>query len=283
MMKNNIKYLAILALGLIACEPEFDNPIDESDIYKSGEADFSKFVALGNSLTAGYADGALYITGQENSYPNILSKQFAFAGGGAFTQPLMADNAGGLLLNGSAITDMAGVNQFPNRFVLVFNEDGTPAGPEIYTGASATTEVSNNIGSSFNNMGVPGAKSYHLVAPGYGNIAGIETETANPYFVRFASSATANILNDAVVQNPTFFSLWIGNNDILSYATSGGVGVDHNEVPNIDPSTYGPNDITNSNAFAGVYSQIVDGLMANGAKEDFLVFPRVNTIHFFQP
>jgi hypothetical protein len=74
MMRKNIKYLAILALGIIACEPEFDNPIEESGVFTSGEADFSNFLALGNSLTAGFADGALYITGQENSYPNILSK-----------------------------------------------------------------------------------------------------------------------------------------------------------------------------------------------------------------
>ncbi len=281
MMKKNIKYLAVLALGLIACEPEFDNPIDESGVYKSGEADFSKYIALGNSLTAGFADGALYITGQENSYPNILSKQFAFAGGGDFTQPLMADNAGGLLLNGNAITDLAGINQFPNRRVLVFNEDGTPLGPEIYTGASATTEVSNNIGSSFNNMGVPGAKSYHLVAPGYGNVAGIATGAANPYFARFASSATANVLNDAVVQNPTFFSLWIGNNDILSYATSGGVGEDRNTAADMGIEAHGSNDITNSNVFAGVYTQLVDGLMANGAKGVLLSLPSVTSIPFF--
>ena len=41
-MKNNIKYIAILALGLFACEPEFDNPIDESGAYTSGSADFQR-------------------------------------------------------------------------------------------------------------------------------------------------------------------------------------------------------------------------------------------------
>ncbi len=273
MMKKNIKYLAVLALGLMACEPEFDTPINESDVYKSGEANFSKYVALGNSLTAGFADGALYITGQENSYPNILSKQFALAGGGEFTQPLMADNAGGALLNGTQILD--------NRLVLVFGEDKNPIGPSVYTGANPTTEISSNLGGSFNNMGVPGAKSFHLVAAGYGNVGGVSAGLANPYYARFASSATATILGDALAQQPTFFSLWIGNNDILSYATSGGVGEDHNETNNIDPSTYGPNDITNTNAFAGVYSQMVDGLIANGAKGVLLSLPSVTSIPFF--
>ncbi|WP_316930206.1 SGNH/GDSL hydrolase family protein [Aquimarina megaterium] len=272
MMRKNIKYLAILALGIIACEPEFDNPIDEAGTYTSGEADFSNYVALGNSLTAGFADGALYITGQENSYPNILSKQFVFAGGGDFTQPLMSDNTGGF--SNDPVT-------FPPRFVLVFDADGKPVGPATYTGAVPSTDFTNNLASSFNNMGVPGAKSFHLAAPGYGNVAGVSSGSANPYFARFASSATATVVGDAVAQNPTFFSLWIGNNDILSYATSGGVGADNNEVPNTDPSTYGPNDITNTTVFAGVYSQLIDALTAKGAKGVLLNLPSVTSIPFF--
>ncbi|MHA7056035.1 G-D-S-L family lipolytic protein [Aquimarina sp. M1] len=271
-MKNNIKYLAILALGFVACEPEFDTPIDEAGVYTSGEANFSNYVALGNSLTAGFADGALYITGQENSYPNILSQQFALAGGGEFTQPLMADNTGGALLGGTQILN--------NRFVLAFDAQGNP-GPAIYAGATPTTEISNNLGASFNNMGVPGAKSFHLVAPGYGNVAGVADGLTNPYYARFASSADATVIDDAVAQNPTFFSLWIGNNDILSYATSGGVGVDHNVTGNLDPSTYGGNDITNSNVFASVYSNLLTALTANGAKGTVLNLPSVTSLPFF--
>lgn len=271
-MKNNIKYLAILALGMVACEPEFDNPISESKVYTSGEADFSNYVALGNSLTAGYADGALYITGQENSYPNILSQQFAFTGGGEFAQPLMADNAGGALLGGTQILE--------NRLVLAFDAEGNPS-PKRYTGITATTDIGTNLGGSYNNMGVPGAKSFHLVASGYGNVAGVQPGLANPYFVRFASSATASVIGDAVAQNPTFFSLWIGNNDILSYATSGGTGEDNNETGNLDPTTYGSDDITNNNVFAGVYSQLVDGLTAGGAKGILLSIPNVTSIPFF--
>ncbi|WP_299432293.1 G-D-S-L family lipolytic protein [uncultured Aquimarina sp.] len=268
-MKNNIKYLAILAIGLVACEPEFDNPVDEAGVYTSGEADFSNFVAVGNSLTAGFADGALYITGQENSYPNILSQQFALVGGGEFTQPLMSDNTGGLLIPGA--------DALSNRLVLVFDENGVPVGPVEYTGAQPTTDAANNIntGDSFNNMGVPGARVYHLGFEGYGAL--------NPYFGRFASSASATIIGDAIAQDPTFFSLWIGNNDILGYATSGGVGADHNETGNIDPSTYSVQglDITNNNVFAGAYSQLIAGLTSNGAKGVVLNLPDVTSLPFF--
>ncbi len=269
-MKNILKYtFAVMAVGLVSCDPEFDTPVTDEGFYSSGTADLSKYVAVGNSLTAGYADGALYVTGQKNSYPNIMATQFAYAGGGEFSQPLMNDNIGGLLLGGTQITQ--------NRFVLAVGANGNP-GPVRLVG-TPTTDITNKLTGSFNNMGVPGAKSFHLVAPGYGNVAGVQSGAANPYFVRFASSESATVLADAAAQNPTFFSLWIGNNDILSYATDGGAGVD--QTGNFDPTTYGPNDITDPNVFAAVYSQQVEALTAGGAKGVLVNIPEVTSIPYF--
>ncbi|MBT0607676.1 SGNH/GDSL hydrolase family protein [Aequorivita echinoideorum] len=269
-MKNILKYtFAVVAVGFASCEPEFDNPVNEEGFYTSGTADFSRYVAVGNSLTAGFADGALYITGQNNSYPNIMAEQFSLAGGGEFTQPLMNDNLGGLLLGGNQITE--------NRFVLAVGANGNP-GPVRLEG-NPTTEVTNKLVGPFNNMGVPGAKSFHLVAPGYGNAGGVAQGAANPYFARFASSDNATIIADATAQNPTFFSLWIGNNDILAYATAGGSGVD--QTGNSDPNTYGNNDITDPNVFASVYSQQVAALAANGAKGVLVNIPEVTSIPYF--
>lgn len=269
-MKNYLKYLPILALGFVACEPELENPIDEPGFYSSGEADFTNYVALGNSLTAGYADGALYITGQENSYPNILAQQFAeVQDTDDFDQPLMADNVGGVLAGGAQI--------LPNRRVLAVGSDGNPA-PIVYDG-TPTTDITDVLSGSFNNMGVPGAKSFHLLAPGYGNIGGVSAGTSNPYFVRFASSPEASVLEDALAQDPTFFSLWIGNNDVLAYATSGGTGED--QTGNLDPSTYGPNDITDPNVFASVYSQMVTALTGTGADGILINIPDVTSLPYF--
>ncbi len=55
---------------------------------------------------------------------------------------------------------------------------------------------------------------------------------------------------DAVAQNPSFFTLSeMGGNDVLGYATSGGdSGVD--QTGNLNPATYGPNDITDPQVFA---------------------------------
>lgn len=269
-MKNTINIcLGLLAIGFVSCEPEFENPVNEEGFYDSGSANFSNFVAVGNSLTAGFADNALYITGQQNSYPNILAGQFEFAGGGDFTQPLMSDNLGGLLLNGTQITD--------NRLVLSVGADGERA-PVILEG-NPTTEITSGPTGPFNNMGIPGAKSFHLVAPGYGNAGGILSGAANPYYARIATSGSATVIADAASQSPSFFALWIGNNDILSYATSGGVGED--QTGNIDPTTYGPNDITDPNVFASVYSQEVDALAASASGGVLINIPDVTSIPYF--
>ena len=269
-MKNTIKFMiGLLAIGLVSCEPEFENAVTDEGFYDAGDADFSNYVSLGNSLTAGYADSALYISGQEDSYPNIMAEQFGFVGGGDFTQPLTSDNFGGLLYGGVQILG--------NRLVLSADENGNPF-PTPLDG-TPTTDVTTSATGPFNNMGVPGAKSYHLVTPGYGSVAGVANGTANPWFARFATSESTTVLADAVSLNPTFFSLWIGNNDILGYATSGGSGVD--QAGNLDPSTYGGNDITDPNVFAAAYSAQVDALVAGGAKGVLLNIPDVTSIPYF--
>lgn len=283
-MKNKFIYLAILAAGFASCEPEFENEVNAS--YTAGEADFSSYVAIGNSLTAGYMDGTVSKGGQVNSFPNLLAQKFALVGGGEFTQPSYADdvnNLGGLMLGGAIIDYGTGVNQFKTRLVI----DASEGRPENIAGTS-TIEVSNLQTTAYNNMGVPGAKSFHLVAPGYGNIAGVALGQSNPYFVRHATSPSATVLGDAMSKTPTFFTNWIGANDVLSYATNGGAqsdgvtpAADHNTTGNMNPNTYGANDITNSNYFAGVYSNIINTLTSNGAKGVVATVPSVTSIPYF--
>ncbi|MDO9036855.1 MAG: G-D-S-L family lipolytic protein [Lutibacter sp.] len=255
--------------GVSPIVEEVSVPVPAEVIYTSGTANFSKFVSVGNSLTAGYSDGALFIDGQATSFPNILSQQFALAGGGNFTQPLMKDNLGGLLLGGNQITS--------NRLFLSF-ATGSPS--PIPVSGMPTTEVSSLLAGPFNNMGVPGAKSYHLAASGYGNVAGVATGLANPYYARMATSATATVIGDAVAQSPTFISLWIGNNDVLGFATSGGAGID--QKGNMNPATYGANDISDPNVFASVYNSLLTALTANGTKKGIVSnLPSVTTIPYF--
>ena len=263
-------WLLLALLAVVACNGDDANDtiIDEEVVASPGSADFSNYVSLGNSLTAGFADGALFIQGQEGSFPYILSEQFALAGGGEFKIPLMNDNLGGVLLGGQQILE--------NRLVLAQTSNGLL--PSRIPG-SPTTDITNVLAGPFNNMGVPGAKSFHLLAPGFGNVANVSLGKANPYFVRFASSPNSTVLQDAIAQNPTFFSLWIGNNDVLGYALSGGTGID--QTGNLDPTTYGPNDITDGNVFASVYNTLLAALTGTGAKGVVANIPDVFTIPFF--
>ena len=263
-MKNKFIYLAIIAAGFASCEPEFENEVGAN--YTAGDADFTTYVAVGNSLTAGYMDGTVYKSGQANSFPNLLAQQFALVGGGTFTQPSFEEDVNNL-------GGFAGVPNSTRRIIdastgTVENIAGTPT---ITTTSQAT---------AYNNMGVPGAKSFHLGFPGYG--------TLNPYFARHATSPTATVIGDAMSKNPTFFTNWIGANDVLSYATNGGAqadgttpAADHNLTGNMNPATYGSNDITNSGVFASVYSTLINTLTSGGAKGVVATVPRVTSIPYF--
>jgi hypothetical protein len=168
-MKKNIKWLLLVSLTFMACNnDESDAPVEVPVV--PGSAVFTKYVALGDSFAAGYSDNALFKRGQEGAYTNILAQQFVAAGGGAFATPFMNDNIGGLLVGGKVA---AGTRLYFNGVGPV-NVSGTP-----------TTEVTAHLTGTFGNLGVPGAKSFHLLAAGYGNVAGLATGASNPYFVRF--------------------------------------------------------------------------------------------------
>ncbi|MBB4801025.1 lysophospholipase L1-like esterase [Flavobacterium nitrogenifigens] len=265
-MKKNIKWLFLVSLAIMASCNSDDNDTPAEVPVVPGTADFAKYIALGDSFAAGYSDNALFKKGQENSYPNILSQQFAAAGGGAFAQPLMNDNIGGLLLGGNVIAG--------TRLYFV----GQTQTPTNVTG-KPTTEVTAHLSGTFGNLGVPGAKSYHLLAANYGNVAGVATGAANPYYARFASTSSATVIGDAVAQNPTFFSLFIGGNDVLAYATSGGTGKDQTGNPN--PATYGGSDITDPTVFASVYTNLITALTAKGAKGVVANLPYITALPHF--
>ena len=245
---KKLKYIGafLLSLGVMtSCDTDdVYPPITDSSSANIALAanglDFSNYVAVGASFTAGVTDGALFIASQENSFPNILSKKFAMANGGAFGQPLMNDNIGGFI-------DPAGAVVQPPR--LYFNGSG-PAVLNATPTTVAGVPVSN--ATSLNNYGIPGAKSFHFLAPGYGDAAGLAAmpATANPYFVRMAPTQSTAIA-EAASKQPTFFTLSeIGGNDVLGYATSGGDG---------------SNPITPTAQFNGVFDAIVAALTTNTA------------------
>jgi len=267
---KTIKYILLSAvlIGFTACNDEEDFDMSEEDVVlpalTAGSADLSNYVSLGNSLTAGFTDNALFVAGQENSFPNTLSQKFALAGGGAFTQPLANDNVGGLLLAGNPILNpITGERLFAPR--LVFGGAGPVPLQSINPAAMSTTDFAlNNPTGPFNNLGVPGALSFHLLAPGYGNLANFPA-AANPYAIRITGSTDTSILELAMAQSPSFFSLWIGNNDVLGYATSGGAA----------------GALTDQATFDFAYSTLISTLTSQGAQGVVANIPDVTTIPFF--
>ena len=151
---KNFKYitLSLISLSIISCEVNNEleaiaAPVVETVALNTNGLDFSNYIAVGASFTAGYTDNALFVAAQNNSFPNTLSKHFGVTD---FKQPLMSDNIGGLLYGGAQIANPR----------LYFNG----AGPAVLT-ATPTTETTTVLTGGFNNYGVPGAKSFHFVAP----------------------------------------------------------------------------------------------------------------------
>jgi len=203
-------YIAVALSIAVACKPKLETPSVDK-----GSLNLTTYVAIGNSITAGYADNALYRKGQENSYAKLLAEQFQLAGGGAFKIPYVDPNSVGIGSTGGA------------RLALTYVTDacqGTYLTPRPVAGSGDATIFGSVYSSQgpFNSFGVPGAKSFHVPFAGYGN-PGNGAGNFNPFFTRMAANpTTSSMLTDALARNPTFFSLFIGNNDVLLYALSGG-------------------------------------------------------------
>jgi len=165
---------------------------------------------------------------------------------------MAADNVGGFSAGGVQVIS-------PRLYLDTATNTPTPV-----PGVSANT-ITERLTGTFNNMGIPGAKSFHLIFNGYAPL--------NPYFKRMASSLTATVLGDALAQNPTFFSLWIGGNDELGYATNGGVPTSQDAVNG--------NDLTPLATFSAAYNTLASQLAANGRKGVVANLPYVTALPYF--
>ena len=93
-MRNLFKLMALPVLFsfvLISACSDDDGGTDPP-VNPLGTLDFTRYIAVGNSLTAGFQSGALLSDGQENSYPKLITDQIAATDNGTYTmrQPLLA-------------------------------------------------------------------------------------------------------------------------------------------------------------------------------------------------
>lgn len=200
-------------LGVTACtNNDIDPNAGSRETPIPGSADFTKYVAVGNSLTAGFADGGLYRDSQLNSYPNILAGQFKTVGGGNFVQPLFTEaQAAGSgyakLIKVPSLTDPTSIITSIAQVAPGAARGGTTGGGSVLL--TKFTDANQNLG-------VPGIRVSDVLAANYG--------VSNQYFERLVANPATTYFQYASdnLNGATFYSCWLGNNDALGYALSGG-------------------------------------------------------------
>lgn len=242
---KRLTWIAAWAFVLASCKTDIDTPAPSR-----GSADFSKYIAVGNSLTAGYADGGLYLAGQLNSYPNIIATQMKAAGGGEFKQPLFTTAQA----NGSGYLKLTG-----------FDANGSPTlAQETSNLAYRSTGLLTKYTDEINNLGIPGMRVDFAYSA--------QISAAINFFERLLPDAevgSKTYFSYIQGRNHTFFSNWLGNNDVLGWATNGGVTEDAKSV------------LTDKQTFAGGYTNIINALTSQGQKGVVATIPDVTAIPYF--
>jgi lysophospholipase L1-like esterase len=148
---------------------------------------FASYVALGNSLTAGYQSGGILDSTQLESYAAILAHQagtrYAYAG-------LSFPGCPPPIVNFQTQARLGGVTA---------------------TATSCSLRDPSTITSTLNNVAVPGAAAIDPTASTSDNSNALTT------FILGGKTQVQRALE----ADPTFVSVWIGNNDVLPQALSG--------------------------------------------------------------
>jgi lysophospholipase L1-like esterase len=256
----------LLVAIFIGCAPD-DVPTSpgQPNTHSLGDANFTTFVSLGNSITAGYQSGALFREGQLHAFPKLIYDQAMVTG-----------------LSGGTVQPTAVVENFE---IPIINEPGignriyvslTNSGASISIVPVTSLPINLSLERPYNNLAVPGAVLWIPNSDGYPisdmfqSISFLSgSSRANPLFAVILRSETfgSNMYQQAKSLNPTFITLWIGNNDVLGYATSGGTS---------------PSMPTPDNMFQTLYKNVIDSLVTTGAQIVVANIPDVSVLPYFK-
>ncbi len=201
----------------------------------TGSANFARYVALGDSLTAAFMSGGLLDSVQANSYPRLIHRQAT--GGSGFQQPTVS--APGI----PALLDL-----FSLAPLTIAPRSSSTGGP-----------TNLNLPRPYDNLAVPGFRVHDALVNPAGN-------QLMQLILRPQGFANASALQQALLLQPTFVTLWIGNNDVLGAATSGIV---------IDGVT-----LTPVAQFEADFRAIVSTVRGAGAQLAIATIPNVTAIPF---
>ena len=158
-----------------------------------GSADFTRFVAIGDSYGAGVESASLNLNHQPFSWPSVLARQ---AGVSDFQQPLVSFPGIG---NELQLLDIV---HFP---------------PTILPAAGTGQPINLNLARPYNNLSIPGANVNDVITL-TGKDAATSTAKA---FAQFILRGLGTEVDQALVQRPTFIAIWIGGNDALGAVLAG--------------------------------------------------------------
>lgn len=146
---------------------------------------FANYVAVGDSLTAGFMSGSLVETHQVHSYPALIARQAGVTG---FQQPLVSEPG------------------IPTELALLSLSPSPLIAPKS---TSQGVPVNTQVARPYNNLGVPGATSVDCLT----------TRSGGLHDLVLRGLGTA--VQQAVASGPSFITLWIGNNDVLGAVVNG--------------------------------------------------------------
>lgn len=291
-MKKTGFILIGLALTAGACRKAEFGAVERT----TGDADFTNYIAVGNSLTQGYQDGGVYEEGQENSYPSIIARQMLLVEPDMndFRQPTIYGNGSGYMHL-----------EYINNEIEVISPGDTIGTPTEEDGSWASWGDSYK-GTKFNNMGIAGITLMQCVALNddekiinNGILGGFhiyfppfidQTIPGNPFarFMDFGDNPHPLLGGGTPIQyidhirssNATFFTCWLGDNDVLGYATSGGIPTE------IDASLLGMGTIQYGNLsdpteFKMKYDSVLTAFSSIQAKGVCATIPDVTVIPYF--
>lgn len=259
---------ALALLGLASCQANIDGPSANP-----GPLDFTSYVAVGNSLTAGYSDGGLYNEAQATSYPALLAQQFGATGKGpaSFVQPAFSaakkDGSGYIKLQ---VTSGALAPTQPTAANSYLGELLATTGTNLLSGEK---QLEAYAGAQPDNLGVPGISVLSSLSSLTGGQA--PYGLLNPFYERLLTPAekpSKDYVTYIGQKTPTFFTCWMGNNDVLTYATAGGVVAPTNPF----------GGLTDTTRFGNGYRAILGTISKNGTVKGAVAnIPNVTNIPYF--
>jgi len=206
---------------LPGCAPDQDAPTPAA-----ADVNVSRYLAVGDSYTAGVSNGGLTRTSQEYSFPNLLAQQFrTVAADAPFAQPLLDAGTGTGYLT---LVDLPASGQPRVRRVAGQAVRSQVIDPNACGGADTTRlyNRSATAGTLPQNLGVPGLRLSQTETASLGNEANATPGTPfNPYFERLlpaADSRTYLQVVTAAAGPATFYTFFMGLDELMPYVRSGG-------------------------------------------------------------